>query len=61
LFVGTLESAEQWMNGISWARDYDRMLDLSNDLKRSRKEQHERNRRLLKTIKDSKIPEGIDS
>lgn len=60
LFAGTLEGAAYWMQGIEWARDYDGMLKLSDSAKRERKEQDERNRRLLKTIKDSKIPEGFD-
>jgi len=60
LFVGSLESAEQWMRGVEWAREYDRMtIDRKMDEKRARKEQDERNRQLLKTIKDSKIPEGV--
>ena len=53
LFAGSLESAEQWMRGIMWARDYDRMLRLSDDKKRDRKEQDERNRQLIKMIKNS--------
>ena len=59
LFAGSLESAEQFMKGVVWARDYDRMLKVSDEKKRDRKEQDERNRVLLKTIKDSKIPEGV--
>ena len=60
LFAGTLEGAAYWMQGIEWARDYDRMLKLSDSAKRERKEQDVRNHRLLKTIKDSKIPEGVN-
>jgi hypothetical protein len=35
------------------------MLKLSDDKKRARKEQDERNRMLLKTIKNSEIPERV--
>jgi hypothetical protein len=59
LFVGSLERLEDWLAGVRWAREYDKMLKLSNDSKRERKEQDVRNHRLIKTIKDSKIPEGV--
>ena len=59
LFVGSLERLEDWLAGVRWAREYDMMLKLSDEKKRERKEQDERNRILLKTIKDSKIPEGV--
>jgi len=59
LFVGSLERLEDWLAGVRWAREYDMMLKLSDEKKRKRKEQDERNRILLKTIKDSKIPERV--
>jgi hypothetical protein len=59
LFVGTLEGLETWLHGVRWAREYDMMLKLSDEKKRARKEQDERNRILLKTLKDSKIPDRI--
>ena len=59
LFVGSIERLEDWLAGVYWAREYDRMLKLSDEKKRARKEQDERNRILLKTIKDSKIPERV--
>jgi len=57
LYVGSVEGLETWLAGVRWAREYDMMLKLSDDKKRARKEQDERNRMLLKTIKNSKIPE----
>jgi hypothetical protein len=54
LFVGSLERLEDWLAGVKWARDYDMMLRLSNDTKRARKEQDERNKKLLTSIKESK-------
>jgi hypothetical protein len=58
LFAGSLESADQWMQGVLWAREYDRMtIDRNLDQKRVRKEQDERNRQVLKTLKDGAVPE----
>ena len=58
LFAGSLESADQWMQGVLWAREYDRMtVDRNLDQKRVRKEQDERNRQVLKKLKDGAVPE----
>jgi len=59
LYVGSVEGLETWLAGVRWAREYDMMLKLSDDKKRARKEQDERNRMLLKTIKNSEIPERV--
>jgi hypothetical protein len=57
LFAGSLEDAGQFMQGIVWARDYDRMVvDRNIDAKRVRKEQDERNKQLVKTLKDGVVP-----
>ena len=57
LFAGSLESADQFMQGVLWAREYDRMtVDRNIDTKRVRKEQDERNRQMLKTLKDGIVP-----
>ena len=57
LFAGSLEGADQFMQGIVWARHYDRMVvDRNIDTKRIRKEQDERNRQVLKTLKDGAVP-----
>ena len=58
LFTGTVEQIEEWLQGIVWARDYDEMLKISNDKKRSEKEQVERNKHLMKTIKTGKLVTG---
>jgi hypothetical protein len=61
LFAGSLDGAEQFMQGVLWARDYDRMVvDRNIDAKRVRKEQDERNRQVLKTLKDGAVPEKKD-
>jgi hypothetical protein len=57
LFAGSLEGADKFMQGIMWAREYDRMVvDRNIDAKRVRKEQDERNKQLMKTLKDGVVP-----
>jgi hypothetical protein len=60
LFVGGLERLEDWLAGVRWAREYDMMLRLSDDKKRSAAEQKERNRQLMRTLKEGKRVEGIE-
>ena len=54
LFVGSLERLEDWLAGVRWARDYDRMLKLSNETKRKAGEQQQRNRQLMQILKEGK-------
>lgn len=62
LFIGTLEQAEVWIEGVKWARNYDRMIGLSNDKKRAYRENLELQRQLMEKLKgddnerDKKIP-----
>lgn len=58
LFTGTISEVERWVQGISWARGYDTMLKVSDHKKRCRKEQDERNRQMVKLIKNEQI-DGI--
>jgi hypothetical protein len=58
LFVGSLETLETWLHGVRWAREYDMMLRLSDEKKRSTAEQKERNKNLMRTIKESKLVTG---
>ena len=58
LFVGSIERLEDWLAGVKWARDYDMLLRLSDEKKRTAAEQKERNRQLMRTIKESKRVEG---
>jgi len=60
LFVGSLERLEDWMAGVRWAREYDMMLKLSDEPKRIKAEQKEKNRILMRTIKEGKRVEGIE-
>lgn len=56
LFVGTLDEVENWITGVLWARDYDRMLfGNKHDTTRDRKEQTHRNKNLIKIIKGEKV------
>jgi len=59
LFVGSLERLEDWINGVRWAREYDMMLKLSDEPKRIKAEQKEKNRILMRTIKEGKRVEGV--
>jgi hypothetical protein len=59
LFVGNLERLEDWLAGVQWARDYDRMCKISSDKTRAAAEQKERNRHLMRTLKEGKRVEGI--
>ena len=59
LFVGSLERLEDWLAGVRWAREYDMMLKLSDDNKRQAAEQKEKNRQLMRTLKEGKRVEGL--
>jgi hypothetical protein len=58
LYVGSVEGLETWLHGVRWAREYDMMLRLSDDKKRSAAEQKERNKNLMRTIKEGKLITG---
>ena len=56
MFAGSLEGAAYWMQGVMWAREYDRMnTDRNLDKKRERKEQDERNMQIAKILKEEKV------
>lgn len=55
IFCGTLEQLEVWLRGVEWARDYDRMLKVSDEKKRQRREQDERNRLMMQRLKNEKV------
>lgn len=50
LFVGTLSEIRVWVEGVRWARNYDSMLKISSDKKRSNKEDGYRHQRMLDTL-----------
>ena len=53
LFIGSFADLERWLQGVDWARDYYKMLNVVDDKKVARKEQDERNRQLAQLIKTS--------
>jgi len=56
MFVGTLDQLEYWIEGVRWARNYDRMLMGNNiDTKRERKEQDYRNKQLVRALKQEEL------
>lgn len=56
MFIGTINDLERWLEGIEWARKYDRMLfGVKHDEKRVRKEQDFRNEVLVKILKSEKV------
>jgi hypothetical protein len=59
LFIGTVDRLEDWLAGVQWAREYDRMLKLSDEKKRGAAEQKERNRQLMRTLKEGRRVEGV--
>jgi hypothetical protein len=59
IFCGSIESIDIWLTGLIWAREYDELLKLSNVKKRSEKEQAEKNKQLLRTIKTGRKVEGV--
>jgi hypothetical protein len=59
LFVGNLERLEDWLAGVRWAREYDMLLKLSDEPKRQAAEQKEKNRQLMRTLKEGKRVEGV--
>ena len=59
LFIGSVERLEDWLAGVRWAREYDMMLKLTDENKRNNAEQKERNRQLMRTLKEGKRVEGV--
>ena len=51
LFQGSLQELECWLSGVTWAREYDRMLfGKGHKVKRERKEQDLRNEILVQIL-----------
>lgn len=57
LYTGTLGEIEAFLVGLQWARDYDKMLRVSDSKKRGRKEQDVRNRQLAAILKQDEVKE----
>lgn len=56
VFVGSLEQLDVWLRGVEWARQYDMLLKVSDDKKRTRKEQDMLNQQLVARLKNEEIP-----
>jgi len=55
LFSGSLSELERWLQGVQWARDYDLLISVSDVKKRAKKEQDERNRQLIRMLKQEEL------
>lgn len=55
IFCGTLEQLEVWLRGVQWARDYDMLLKVSDEKRRARKEQDQRNKLMMQRLKSEKV------
>ena len=62
LFIGSLESLEIWIQGVQWARNYDRMVfGRQHEANRERREQNYRNDVLVKILsRRDPMPEDDD-
>lgn len=52
LFCGTIDEVSTWLKGIAWAREYDRIMRVSDEKKRDRKEQDLRNHQLMQVLRE---------
>ena len=57
MFVGTVDSATAWLDGLEFARNYDDMLKVGSRSKRNRKEQDYRNCQLMTVLTKSESPD----
>jgi hypothetical protein len=55
LFTGDLDQVESFLTGLQWARNYDKMIRLSTDKRRSKKEQDYRNQQLINILSRDKV------
>jgi len=61
LFTGSLSQIRVWLIGVQWARQYDMMLRLSDEKKRTKKEDDYRHRQMLQNLKRDYIGEQEES
>lgn len=55
IFTGSINQLETWIQGVNWARDYDMLMKISDEKKRTRKEQDLRNAHLIKRMKNEDV------
>ena len=56
LFLGTLAEIQVWMEGVRWARHYDRLLKVSDDTRRTKKEDDYCHRWMLSQLSKDHTP-----
>jgi len=60
-FIGTLEALETWIQGVQWARNYDRMVfGRRHEVNRERREQDYRNERLVTALSENHAADKTD-
>jgi hypothetical protein len=59
VFQGSLQDIDKWLQGITWARNYDDVMKVSDDKKRTQAENKFKQRELLRVIKDGKGQEKL--
>lgn len=57
IFVGTFEELEVWLRGVEWARQYDKLLKVSDQKRREQREQRYREQRLVEILASTKSPQ----
>ena len=55
IFTGSINQLETWLQGVTWARNYDMLMKVSDENKRTRKEQDVRNAQLVKRMKNEDV------
>jgi len=59
VFTGSLQDIDKWLQGITWARNYDDLMKVSNDDKRQAAENKYQQRELLRVIRDGERSEKL--
>ena len=60
VFDGSIEQLEMWLKGVEWARNYDRLLKISDDKKRARKEQDVRNQNVIRRLASKELKDDTE-
>lgn len=59
LFCGSISDLAIWLRGLKYARDYDKMLNVSTDKKRAEKEQDIREKQMITRLKNEKVHRNL--
>lgn len=59
VFTGTLQDIDKWLQGATWARNYDDLMKVSNDEKRKVAENKYQQKELLRVIRDGEKSEKL--